>query len=68
VPAAALSDQLAVEFSIFLTSFCLWINAFSALTLLVEWQEGHPVCIKLSGGVLAWLSIWGEVQTCIWPS
>ena len=22
----------------------------------------------LSGGVLAWLSIWNEVQTCIWPS
>jgi len=23
--------------------------AFSALTLLVEWQEGHPACKKLSG-------------------
>ena len=23
---------------------------------------------KLSGGVLAWLSVWSEVQTCIWPS
>jgi len=22
----------------------------------------------LSGGVLAWLSVWSEVQTCIWPS
>ena len=36
----------------------------SALTLL----EGHPACKKLSGGVLAWLSVWSEVQTCIWPS
>ena len=27
----------------------------------------HPVK-KLSGGVLAWLSVWSEVQTCIWPS
>jgi len=26
--------------------------AFSALTLLVGRQEGHPACIKLSGGVL----------------
>jgi len=26
--------------------------AFSALTLLVEQQEGHPACKKLSGGVL----------------
>ena len=24
--------------------------------------------IKKSGGVLAWLSVWSDVQTCIWPS
>ena len=42
--------------------------AFSALTLLVGWQEGHPACKKLSGGVLSWLSVCSEVQTCIWPS
>ena len=42
--------------------------AFSALTLLVGWQEGHLACNKLSGGMLAWLSVWSEVQTCIWPS
>ena len=41
--------------------------AFSALTLLVGRQEGHPACKKLSSGVLAWLSVWSEVQTCIWP-
>ena len=34
------------------------------LTLLVGWQEGR----KLSGGVLAWLSVWSKVQTCMWPS
>ena len=44
------------------------LNAFSALTLLVGRQEGHPACKKLSGGVLAWLSVWSKVQTCIWPS
>ena len=32
------------------------ISAFSALTLLVGQQEGHPACKKLSGGMLAWLS------------
>ena len=42
--------------------------AFSALTLLVGRQEGHPACKKMSGEVLAWLSVWSEVQTCIWPS
>ena len=46
------------------TSSC----SFSALTLLVGRQEGHPACKKLSGGVLAWLSVCSEVQTCIWPS
>ena len=43
-------------------------SAFSALTPLVGWQEGHPACKKHSGGVLAWLSVWSEVQTCIWSS
>jgi len=41
---------------------------FSASTLLVGRQEGHPACKNLSDGVLAWLSVWSEVQTCMWPS
>jgi len=36
--------------------------------LLVGRQEGHLACKKLSGGVLAWLSVWSEVQTWIRPS
>ena len=40
-------------------------SAFSALTLLVGRQEGHPACKKLSGELLVWLSYWSEVQTCI---
>jgi len=44
------------------------LNALSGLTLLVGRQEGHPACKKLSGGLLAWLSVWSEVQTCIWPT
>jgi len=42
--------------------------AFSTLTLLVGWQEGHPACKKLSGGVLAWLFVRSNVQICILPS
>ena len=38
------------------------VVAFSALTLLVGWQEGHLACKKLSGGVLAWLSVWSEAR------
>ena len=52
---------------IILTTEC-WGGAFIALTLLVGWQEGHPACKKQSGGVLAWLSVWSEVQTCICSS
>jgi len=37
-------------------------------TLFVGQQEGHPACKKLSDRVLAWLSVWSEVHTCIWPS
>jgi len=40
----------------------------TGLTLLVGQQDGHPACKKLRGGVLAWLSVCSEVQTCIWPS
>jgi len=35
---------------------------FSALTPLVGRQEGHPACKKLNVEVLAWLSVWSEVQ------
>ena len=43
-------------------------NIFSALTLLVGWQEGHPARKKLSGGMLAWLCVWVKVQICICPN
>jgi len=36
---------------------CLPCFAFSALMLLAGRQEGHPACKKLSGEVLAWLSV-----------
>ena len=31
-------------------------------------KKGIPPVKKLSGGVLALLSVWSEVLTCIWPS
>jgi len=36
----------------------LYGQSFSALTLLVGRQEGHPACKKLSSGMLVWLSVW----------
>jgi len=49
-------------------SSLIFDTAFSALTLLVGRQGGHPACKKLSGGVLTWLFVWSDVQICIWPS
>ena len=41
--------------------------AFNAFTLLVWQQEGHPACEKLSGGVLAWLSVWARCRFAYGP-
>ena len=66
VPATTYQDTtLAWGISVLLLAT---LCAFSALTLLVGRQEGHLACKKLSGGMLAWLSVCSEVQTCIWPS
>ena len=52
------------------TQVLVWLSvcAFNALTLLVGRQEGHPACKKTCSEVLACLSVWSEVQTCISPS
>jgi len=53
---------------------CVLINVPSVLVPSVLWhcwlggRKGIWPVKKLSGGVLAWLSVWSEVQTCIWPS
>ena len=60
--------ECSVVTLVFIDRLGCGLIAFSALTLLVGWQEGHPACKKLSGEVLVWLSVWSEVQTCIWPS
>ena len=31
-------------------------------------RKGIRPVKNLTGGVLAWLSVWSEMQTCIWPS
>ena len=60
-------SSCSLHLLLFLYCTLCTISAFSALTLLVGRQEGHPACKKPSGEVLAWLSVWREVQTCIWP-
>jgi len=53
----------------FVDAYLFLFYAFSALTLLVGWQEGHAAYKKLSGEVLVWLSVWSEVQMiAVWSS
>ena len=51
--------------------FCYWMFIEMPSVLWRCWLGGRkgiwPVK-NLSGGVLAWLSVWSKVQTCIWPS
>jgi len=39
-------------------------NSFSAVTLLVGWQEGHPACKKTEWWDVG-VVVCDEVQTCI---
>jgi len=63
----SITVKVCIQFRYLQPSMFTSVCAFSALTLLVGREEGHPACEKQSGGVLGWLSAWSEVQTCIWP-
>jgi len=55
-PCGTMSDR-GCKRELCLIQFNVSIYTFSALMLLVGRQEGHLACKKLSGGVLAWLSV-----------
>jgi len=65
VDSARISTTFFALISTIFSAYAFGAHAFSALTLLVGRQEGHPAYKKQSGGVLGWLSVWSEVQTCI---
>jgi len=54
---------IQTDFLVF-SSMLICLQCFDA----VGWAAGFMPVKKLSGGVLAWLSVWSEVQTCICPS
>jgi len=73
VDVASPADQARLKTGDFLLEVRYCLHCFygvpiSALTLWVGRQEGHPAWKKLTGAMLAWLSVWSEVQTCIRPS
>ena len=60
--AAIIATYYCYVICMFCACHAFSAHAFSALTLLVGRQEGHPACKKLSGGVLAWLGPGGPRQ------
>ena len=40
----------------------------SGQSVYMDISKNLPVSCHMSGVVLAWLSVWSEMQTCIWPS
>jgi len=80
-PVAAAPALLSVSTRVLLIVFfhelkcCMNIFLFCVYTLCLQsfdavgWAAGMAEnCRKLSGGVLAWLSVWSDVQISIWPS
>jgi len=59
-----LSASLQVTFC---TCFCTIIMPSVLWCCWLGGRKGTQPVKKLSGGVLAWLTVWSEVQTCIWP-
>ena len=50
-------------------AWCVWL--FVPPVLWHCWlgdRKGIWPVKKVSGGMLAWFSVWSEVQTCMWPS
>jgi len=51
--------------------FCIYfVMYFERTVMYIElgsrwWRQQFSVIVC---GVLAWLSVWSEVQACIWPS
>jgi len=44
------------------------LSIYRKILTLYFLYYSFSACKKLNGGVLAWLSVWSKVQTCIWPS
>ena len=69
VCASSFSQHTHMHTLVALFQVSVYTNRVAQCFDAVGWAAGrHPACKNLSGGVLAWLSVWSEVQTCIWPS
>ena len=48
--------------------FCLVVSKLWHFVFVVSTNISFDAYDFMSGGVLVWLSVWSEVQTCMWPS
>ena len=56
------------DLKLFVTFSSSWGSQLSGNQLpSVLWRCWLGGLLKLNGGVLAWLSLWSKVQTCVWP-
>ena len=64
------NTQLPLSSAVIGSRYCAnrYAEVCTRTSVLVGQHEGHPACKKLRGGLLMSLSVWSEVQTCIWHS
>jgi len=73
---AVIVRTMTKAITVLILSSCYFITlnfdipqSFSALTLLLRWQEEHPVHKEFSDELPVWLSVWSEVQMiCMWSN
>ena len=61
------SDRLLIMYSIF-CNMLIFVLPSVVWRCWLGGRKGIRPVKNGSGGVLAWLSVWSKVQTCIWPS
>jgi len=60
--------NIYVNLCIYSYEYCTWVLLPSVLWRCWLRDRKGIWPVKTSSGVLAWLSVWSEMQTCIWPS
>ena len=63
-----LGNRVWATFTFFTTESRAWFCSKTAQIIAKTSTSLQLSVSDMNGGVLAWLSAWSEMQTCIWPS
>ena len=69
-PLLTSSYRMSIAYTAY-KHICVAVTITTSLQCFDCWmggRKGNRPVKNLSGGVLAWLSVWSKMQTCIWPS